>query len=208
MKEIIFATGNKGKLAQINFIVEHFNFPVKIVAIRERYYDYVPYDEVGVNVAEVSVNGAVSVSDLIGAPVIVEDTDFVVDALGGAPGLEAGEFLKSFGRSEILKRMKNVNDRKATINSAVAYATPEGERKLFVNSVEGFISNDERFGEFPIWIAPNKNNESGGGYNSIFVPYGQDKTLAEINPVDSIELSYRDKNFISVIKYILNSCDK
>jgi len=204
MKQIIFATGNKAKLAQIRFVVEHFKFPVEIVSGKEIYGDKAKYEEIGDTVDKVALNGALFVAKSIGLPVITEDTDIRVDVLNGEPGIRAGEYLKNYGREGILERMKDKTNRQASICSAVGYATPGGESKLFSNLLRGTISNTERFGQFPIWVAPDKDNPWGGGYSPIFIPEGYNKTIGEISPEDAIPWSYRERNFIEVIKYILN----
>lgn len=204
MKKIIFATGNKAKLAQIRFVVEHLKLPIEVVGVKDFFSDYVSYEEIGNTVEQVSFNGALAVAKMIGLPVITEDTDFRIEALNGDPGIKAGEFLKNFGRAEILKRMEGMTNRKAIISSAVAYATPEGVSKVFINKIEGKISDKERFGNFLDWIAPTTDNSFGGGYNAIFIPNGWDKTLAEISPAEAIPWSYRERNFIDVLNYILS----
>jgi len=205
MKKIIFATGNKAKLAQIKFIIEHFKFPVEIVNGKEFFGAKSAYEEIGETVEQIALNGALSVAKIIGSPVIAEDTDLRIEALNGEPGIRAGEFLKNFGRAEILKKMSGVRNRKAVISSAVAYATPKGTSKVFLNKIEGKIAQDEKFANFPDWIAPTNENAFGGGYNAIFLPNGwNDRTLAEISPLEAIPWSYREKNFIDVINYILS----
>lgn len=204
MKKIIFATGNKAKLAQIRFVVEHFKLPIEVVGVKDFFSSYKSYDEIGDTVEQVSLNGALAVAKIIGSPVITEDTDFRIEALNGEPGIKAGEFLKNFGRAEILKRMEGMVNRKATISSAVAYATPDSANKVFINKIEGKIADKEIFGNFPDWIAPTADNSFGGGYNAIFLPNGWSKTLAEINPAEAIPWSYRERNFIDVLNYILS----
>ncbi|PIR96965.1 MAG: hypothetical protein COT91_03845 [Candidatus Doudnabacteria bacterium CG10_big_fil_rev_8_21_14_0_10_41_10] len=204
MKKVIFATVNKAKLAQIRFIVEHFKLPIEVIGIKDFYNNYPSYEEIGDTVEQISLNGALAVAKMIGSPVITEDTDFRVEALNGEPGIRSGEFLKNFGRSEILKRMSNIENRKAVISSAVAYATPESMSKVFLNRVEGKIADKERFGDFPSWIAPTLENSFGGGYNAIFLPNGRDKTLAETSPTEAIPWSYREQNFTDVLNYILS----
>ena len=204
MKKVIFATVNKAKLAQIRFIVEHFKLPIEVIGIKDFYNNYPSYEEIGDTVEQISLNGALAVAKMIGSPVITEDTDFRVEALNGEPGIRSGEFLKNFGRSEILKRMSNIENRKAVISSAVAYATPESMSKVFLNRVEGKIADKERFGDFPDWVAPTSENSFGGGYNAIFLPNGWNKTLAEISPAEAIPWSYRERNFIDVLNYVLS----
>ena len=204
MQKIIFATGNKAKLAQIRFIIEHFKLPIEVIGVKDFFSNYIPYEELGETVEQVALNGAVEVAKMVGSPVITEDTDLRIEALNGEPGIRAGEFLKNFGRAGILKKMESVVNRKAVISSAIVYATPEGASKVFLNKVEGEIAKEEKYSSFPDWIAPSSENSFGGGYNAIFLPNGWDKTLAEISPIDAIPWSYREKNFIDMLNYILS----
>lgn len=203
MKKIIFVTGNRSKMEQLRFIVRHFKVPLEIISAREVYGESLSYEEIGDTVEEVALNGAKEISTKISMPVITEDTDLRIDALNGEPGIRAGAFLKQFGRQEILKRMEGVFNRRATISSAVAYAQPDGFSKTFVNRVYGQIHTTEKFGNFPAWVSPTDTNPLGGGYNSIFIPERCNVTLAEIKPEEAIHWSYREKNFIDVIQFIM-----
>ncbi len=206
-KILIFATGNKAKLAQIRFVVEHLKLPVEIVNGREVYGDKIAYDEIGSTVSQVASHGAATVARLIGEPVITEDTDFRVDALAGAPGIRAGDFLKTFGRPGILQQLAGSHNRRATISSAVGFAQPDGTSRVFFHILPGTISDQERWGDFPDWIAPTPENRFGGGFNAIFIPDGWDRTLAEIGPVEAIPWSYRERNFVDVLDFVM-SLDK
>ncbi len=205
MKQLLFATGNNAKLAQLRFVVERCAFPIDIVSARDTYGVEAAYDEIGMTVADVAKNGALFLAAKLRVPIMTEDTDLRVAALDDAPGIRAGEFLKQYGRDEILHRMNGIDDRRAVINSAVAYATPDGDCKLFVHHVNGRIARAEVCADFPSWIAPSAENIFGGGYNAIFVPDGWNKTLAEISPEEALPWSYRERNFIDVAHYILAS---
>ncbi|OGF26174.1 hypothetical protein A2331_01840 [Candidatus Falkowbacteria bacterium RIFOXYB2_FULL_34_18] len=205
MKEIVFATSNKAKVDQINFIVQYFKFPIKIIVGKEIYGEKNNYKEIGNTVSEIAKNGAIDISKKINLPVITEDTDFRVNSLNEEPGTRAGYFLKKYGRVEILRKLNNIDNRSASINSAVAFSAPDGKNKIFLNTIKGKISKEEKFDKFPSWISPYTHH-FGGGYNAIFIPNGWNKTLAEISPEESIPWSYREKNFIDVIKYILEEC--
>src|SRR3989339_613665 len=174
MKEIVFATSNKAKVDQINFIVQYFKFPIKIIVGKEIYGEKNNYKEIGNTVSEIAKNGAIDIS-------------------------------KKYGRVEILRKLNNIDNRSASINSAVAFSAPDGKNKIFLNTIKGKISKEEKFDKFPSCISPYTHH-FGGGYNAIFIPNGWNKTLAEISPEESIPWSYREKNFIDVIKYILEEC--
>lgn len=202
MNEIFFATGNAAKLAQARFVVERLDLSVNVASARERFGDRAKYEEIGDAVETVARNGALDVARRIGLPVFTEDTDLRIDALDGAPGIRAGTFLKEHGRQGILRRLEGEADRRATIRSAVAYANPSGDVAIFAHSVFGTIAPEERFGAFPSWIAPSPDAPLDGGYNAIFIPDGQTRTLAEIPPEEALPWSYRERTFMDVFLFL------
>lgn len=204
MQQIVFATGNRAKLQQIKFIVDYYRLPIEIISGKEKYGDKAKYDEVGKTVDEVALKGAIFVANALGVPVITEDSDIRIDALHGEPGIRAGEYLKDYGRQGILDRMIGKTNRKATINSAVGFATPDHKSKLFMSTLNGTIASAERYGKYPIWVAPDPDNPWGGGYSPIFIPEGHNKTIGEISPENAIPWSYRERSFIDAINYILS----
>jgi len=141
---VLFATGNKSKLAQIRFVADYYRIPITIENGKERYGKQVSYSE-------------------------------------------------------------NAS-RKGILGSAVAYAEPHGQNEMrYSNYVEGRIAFEERAGDFPGWIAPTAEDPFGGGFNAIFIPDGEMRTLAEISPEEALPWSYREKPFLEILKFLPNS---
>lgn len=203
MRELLFATGNQAKLSQLRFVAERLSKPVTVVSGRERYGDKARYEEEGETVAEIALRGALDVARRLGVPVLTEDTGFFVDGLGGEPGLRAGRFLVERGRSAILELLREIDGSPAaSIVSAACYATPEGVGAVFENVVRGHVVDEEQWEDYPDWVAPQAPGDLGGGYNSIFVPAGYDRTLAQISPEEALEWSYRERNFRQVLDIV------
>jgi len=97
--------------------------------------------------------------------------------------------------------LKDKKDRSARIVSVVVNF--DGEKlNVFENIVEGKIALTEKFKEGePIWIGPTFH-EFGGGYNSIFIPEGETRTLAEMTAEEGIIFGYREKNFKKLLEEI------
>ncbi len=204
MKKIIFATGNSAKINQMNFVKEFIGSPLKIINGKEQYGDDSDYPETQETTEAIAKAGALLVAKKIGHAVIAEDTDLCVEAIDDFPGVRAGLFLKNFGRDGLLKIMKNQKNRRAVITSSCCYATPDGNYKNFTNKVHGVITATEAFGDYPDWVSPLHSPLFGGGYSAIFMPDGHNKTLAEISPEDALNIGYREKNFVDIIRYIEN----
>lgn len=201
---LLFATGNHAKLDQIRYVIERAGLPVIVTPAAERFGDLAGYDEIGSSAAEIAANGARMVSGRIKQPVLTEDTTFQVEALDGQPGVRAGAFLKANGRTGILDAIRGTADRRARITSAVAYGRPDAEPYVLERTIHGTIADRERGAPgLPEWVAPTPENPLGGGYNAIFVPDGESRTLAEIPPEEGLVLGYREPLFLAVVEWSL-----
>lgn len=202
MKQIIFATGNKAKLNQAAFVAQHLGLEVNIISGKTLYGDAADYDEIGTTTEAIAKQGALDVAKRLGTPVIAEDTDFFVDALNGFPSIRGGLFLKTFGREALHKVMIYQENRTCSITSSCCYATPEGVVFCATHTVKGTMAKTEAFDpHLPDWISP-ATSPFGGGYNAIFIPEGQTRTLAEISPAEAMTLGYREQTLSAILKHL------
>jgi len=202
MQQIIFATGNKAKLNQATFVAKHLGLDIEVLNGKKLHGDNVEYDEIGESTEAIARDGALKVAARIGQPVIAEDTDFFVDALNGFPGIRGGLFLKTFGREALHKAMAGQENRTCHITSSCCYATPEGEVICKTYTVKGNMAELEAFDPtYPDWIGPG-SSPFGGGYNAIFTPEGENRTLAQISPEDAMQIGYRAHTFSAILKHL------
>jgi XTP/dITP diphosphohydrolase len=198
---LFFATGNGAKLAQLRWVAEHLGCDVRVVSARERFGDEARYEEVGATELAIACRGALDVAARIGVPVLAEDTGLHVVALGGRPGVRAGRYLKACGRAGLMGELAGREDRRAAIVSVVAYATANAECMVYEHRVPGRITRQEHWTPgLPNWIAPTEDSVFGGGYNAIFVPDGETRTLAEIPPIEALDWGYREPNFVALLR--------
>jgi XTP/dITP diphosphohydrolase len=203
--EIVFATTNAAKLAQLRFVADSLGYAVTVVPAQERYGEAAEYEEVGQTVQAIARQGALEVAARLGVPVLTEDTGLFVAALDGQPGIRAGRFLKEQGRAGMLATLAafaSPEERRAEVVSALCYATPEGRGLLLERTVTGHIADQERWGPYPAWIAPQAPSSAGGGFNALFVPAGETRTLAEIPPEEALGWSYRERNFQELLEQL------
>lgn len=194
MKQLLFASSNRSKIEQFQFVVDALDFKVKIVSVYEAFAGIKPYSEDYKTHFEIVENGAREVYGQTKTPVVVEDTILEVDALHGLPGLTASEYLKEKGRTGLLRDLQGAQDRTARITSIVGYFNG----KVFVSSktvIEGKIAHTESYkkGE-PTWVGPT-DHPFGGGFNSIFITNATNKTLADHSAKEGLEYGYREPNF-------------
>jgi XTP/dITP diphosphohydrolase len=197
---LYFATGNAAKLGQLAWVAQFLELPVVVRSAREVYGDSARYDERGDSEEAIARTGALSVAARLGVPVVTEDTGLHVSALDGRPGIRAGRHLAAHGRLGLLNELDGCTDRRAEIISAAALAAPDGACTVYRSSVRGRITSAERWRPgMPDWIAPTSGNASGGGYNAVFIPAGETRTLAEIPPPEAMRWGYREPNFAALL---------
>ncbi len=98
-------------------------------------------------------------------PVLVEDVSLTFHALGKLPGPFIKWFLQEIGFKELC-RLLDGKDRSATAACTYGYYNGK-EMKFFSGSLKGQIASGPK-GDF------------GFGWNQIFIPEGENKTLGEM----------------------------
>lgn len=203
VKEILFASTNKGKIAEFQYVADYHHLPVKIVSVYHKFPQIHAYDEDYQTQEQIIDKGAHEIFSQVNEPIIVEDTIISVDVLDGRPGLTANDYLKEKSRMGLVEEMKGQENRNARITSIVGYY----DGKLltsFKKVVEGSITDKEIYKEGePLWIAPSKEVAFGGGFNAIFLSKEANRTLADMTAEDGLTYGYREPNFKAVLEYIL-----
>lgn len=110
-------------------------------------------------------------------PVLVEDSGLSVRAWGGFPGALVRWLEKGAGVAAIPRMLASWEDRRATAICVVALF--DGARLVAAR------------GECEGSIAPAPRGESGFGWDSIFVPEGENRTFAELGPEGKDRVSHR-----------------
>jgi len=127
------------------------------------------------DVSEIACEKARYAYAKLGRPLVVDDTEFSIDALKGFPGTYAAYVLSTLGYSGILRLMDQEPERNAHFTTAIAYADKTGVYP-FTGTIDGTITDAPRGME-------------GFGYDPIFEVGG--KTLAEIPLEEKSAVSHR-----------------
>jgi XTP/dITP diphosphohydrolase len=127
-----------------------------------------------VDVGEIARGKAAYAYETLSRPLIVDDTGFFIDALGGFPGACAAYVQDTIGNAGILKLMEGVENRSAHFETAVAFAREDGIR-VFRGILPGTIVEPRGAGGF--------------GYDPIFAYEG--RTLAEMPLAEKSRISHR-----------------
>lgn len=193
--QIIFATGNKGKIREIKEIVAAGRNAENIEVLSMREADVVADpEENGADFEDNALIKAQAVYDLLlSRPVpenttrivMSDDSGLVIDALDGAPGVHSARYMGydtdyRLRMEHILDLMKDVPDEKRTARfvAAVAAILPDGQSRVVRGAMEGRIGHS---------IA----GENGFGYDPFFYLPQYGKTSAEISPEEKNSISHR-----------------
>ncbi len=184
IEKIVFATGNKDKVREINEILEGFSIPVYTMKEAGVSVDIV---EDGKSFEENSLIKARTVWKESGGLVLADDSGLEVDALGGEPGIYSSRYMGEetsyhLKNQKIIERLAGVEEDKRTARfvCAVAAVFPDGSEKVVRGVMEGRIGYEEQ-------------GENGFGYDPIFILPKYGKTTSELPSEVKNEESHRGK---------------
>jgi XTP/dITP diphosphohydrolase len=107
-----------------------------------------------------------------------EDSGIEVDGLGGRPGIESARFGGADPVGAMLAALKGVEDRRARYVAELVALSPEGDEVRGTGILEGRVVDAPRGSE-------------GIGYDPLFVPDGEERTVAELGNGWKRERSHR-----------------
>jgi XTP/dITP diphosphohydrolase len=140
---------------------------------------------------------AVALAGASGLPAVADDSGLVVDVLGGSPGVFSARWSGSTGGADagradrdranlelLLEQIGDVPDghRTAAFVCAAVVAMPDGR----VEGVEGRVTGS---------LVRSPRGTNGFGYDPVFVPDGDRRTLAEYTDVEKNAISHRGNAF-------------
>jgi XTP/dITP diphosphohydrolase len=173
---VFFATNNVNKFNEVRRVLAEYKIASAMLRVKTA---EIQSD----NLSEIAQTSAIDAFRKCSLPVIVEDAGLFVDALRGFPGPYAAYAYKTIGNAGLLKLLENVEDRKATFQSVIAYYDGHVAPVCFEGEAAGKITNEERRG----------NGKSGFGFDPIFQPAGSAKTFAEMIIEEKNGFSHRAK---------------
>ncbi len=167
MKSLTFITGNTNKTEQLS---RYLAFPVEHTSLD------IPEIQ-SLDVEEVATEKAKAAYQLLGTPVLVEDSALTFEALNGLPGTLIKWFLESLGTEGLTKLLLGYENRAATAQTCFALCDETGVH-LFRGTRKGRVSDSPK-------------GETKFGWNPIFIPEGNELTWAEMDFAQQSETSMR-----------------
>lgn len=184
MGRIIFATGNAGKIREINAIMADTG--MEVVSMKDAGIQ-IDVEENGKTYEEnalIKARAAAAVSEDI---VMADDSGLEIDYLNGEPGIYSARYLGEntsyrIKNADLVSRLEGVPDDKRTARfvCAIAAVLPDGRELTVRAAIEGRIGYEEK-------------GANGFGYDPIFYVPEFQKTTAELTETEKNEVSHRGK---------------
>lgn len=175
---VVVATGNAGKVREIREALGGLGWQL------EGLNGFPLPEETGSTYEENAALKACSVAMTTRAVALADDSGIEVQALGGEPGVYSARF---GGRSSdlernlyLLERLRNVTDRRAKFVSVIVLAYPDGRIETYRGELTGTLLEGPR-------------GEQGFGYDPLFVPDGETRTLAEMSVAEKRAIGHRGR---------------
>jgi XTP/dITP diphosphohydrolase len=186
MRKVILASGNKGKLQELQDILVDLPFDL-IPQPKTKEYDI---EETGTTFIENAIIKARHAAQLSGLPAIADDSGLVIDALMGEPGIKTARYAgvdcsPQDNMDLILKKLKPFDDKKqrtATFVCALVYMRSASD-PLPVIAV----------GQWHGAITREKHGIAGFGYDPVFWDFKHKMTAAQMPKSLKTKLSHRGK---------------
>lgn len=179
-RRIFFGTGNGKKLEEIGailagqFEVKSFrDLPEKIEVIED-----------APDLEGNAIKKAKEFFDHVGDPCFADDTGLEVNALNGRPGVRSARYAGEESNSEanmalLLKELEGYEDRSARFRTVIAYYDGH-ELRTFEGILKGHIGHEKR-------------GDGGFGYDPLFIPENDTRTLAEMEASEKNAISHRGR---------------
>lgn len=189
VKKIVFATGNAGKIKEIQVILADMG--LEVVSMKEAGVS-VDIEENGSTYEENALIKSRAVADCLAkmgqredAVVMADDSGLEIDCLNGEPGVFSARYMGEdtsyhIKNANLIGRLEGVEDARRTARfvCAIAAVFPDGRELTSRGVIEGRIGYEEK-------------GSNGFGYDPIFYVPAFGRTTAELSEEEKNRVSHR-----------------
>ncbi len=177
MKEIVIASGNKGKIKEAVEILKNY----KIISMKEIGIDIDVEEDQKTFEGNAIKKAETIAKQLNGKQCIADDSGIEIEYLDGFPGVFTKRWHEGTDRERnlaIIEKLKGIPREKRKINFVTAIALSDGKETICeVGKIEGFVAEEVK-------------GENGFGFDEIF-ELENGKTLAELSQEEKNQISAR-----------------
>lgn len=194
MKEIILASTNKGKIKEIQAMLDDLS--IRVISMKEALGKDIEIEETGTTFKENAYLKAKTIMDIINKPVLADDSGLEIDALNKQPGIYSARFLEhhtgyDIKNQYIIDKMHDIKgeQRSARFICAMALTIPNEDPILIEETFEGYINE-------------KIEGTNGFGYDPIFYFPLLNKTSASMTMEEKNQYSHRAKALKKLYKIL------
>ena len=190
--KLVIASNNAHKIYEIKKILSgKFD---EIVSLREAGISHETVED-GNTFIENALKKAREITEISGCPALADDSGITAHALGDEPGIYSARYASLDGENAddeannalLLKNLADKEDKSAHYTAAIALVYPDG-REI---TAEGYM-----YGK----IITEHRGSRGFGYDPIFVPDGETRTVAEMTDEEKNVISHRAKGLSALLE--------
>lgn len=192
--KLVIASNNSHKIYEIKQILSgKFD---EILSLSEAGVEHETVED-GATFMENALKKAREIAEICGCPSLADDSGLCVNALDGAPGIFSARYAGggvNHSTDEqnnlfLLKNLSGAENRSAYFICTVALVYPDGREV----TAEGYMHGS---------IIDTPRGSQGFGYDPLFLPNGEERTVAEMTDAEKNAISHRSnalKNLLSKI---------
>ncbi|MBQ0721725.1 MAG: RdgB/HAM1 family non-canonical purine NTP pyrophosphatase [Gammaproteobacteria bacterium] len=160
MSKVVLATGNQGKVLEMQEALRALGFTV----LPQSEFDIPEAIEDGLSFVENAIKKARHACQLTGLPAIADDSGLEVDALDGAPGIYSSRYADGQGNAannaKLLRELTGVTNRQARFQCVIVYLqhamdpTPIICQGCWEGEIADQALGDQGFGYDPLFYIP------------------------------------------------------
>lgn len=193
---IVVATGNLGKLAELDRILE--GLPVELSPMSD--WDLPSPVEDGDTFEANALIKARAAAEATGLPALADDSGLEVDALGGDPGVRSARYAQDedpdasgdqSNNDRLVRELAGTpsEERTARFVCVAALVAPDGREWTERGTMEGHVVDEAR-------------GDAGFGYDPHFVSEGETRTNGELTPAEKDSRSHRGAAFRAIRAHV------
>lgn len=186
---IVFATNNKGKLAELQMFLPN---NIKLISLQEAGISE-DIEEPFFTFKENAWAKAKYVFDKTGLPVFAEDSGIIAEVLGDKPGVFSARFSVDHNdqanNAKLLEVMENEANRVVYYTAVIACILDGSSVSYFEGKCYGTLATEAK-------------GSNGFGYDPLFIPDGYTQTFGELDPLVKKGMSHRSKAVQQLVAYL------
>lgn len=194
----MLATNNTHKLTEMRRILAERQRDIEVLGLA----DVNPYREPAETESDFAGNALLKARACVrhtGLPALADDSGLSVDILNGMPGVRSARWSgpdkdDDANNALLLQQLWDVppERRAASFQCAVALVLPDGREFTRLGEMHGRLLSELR-------------GSGGFGYDMMFVPEGEQRTSAELDPAAKDALSHRGKALRRIVPVLVET---